>query len=103
MSRTIWQINYQFASVAELTKLLTPNVAVHGLVWKIWLLNEAGRRAGGICLFESREPAQAFVNSADIKSLASHPSIANLNARLFTPAAALNKISRAALDAKIPV
>ena len=108
MSKTIVQINYQFtSSVADFKKLVTPNAefiaAVPGLVWKVWLLNEADREAGGIYLFESREAAQAFANSDAIKGLASHPTIANLNAKMFAPDEALSKITRAPLDAKIPV
>jgi len=72
MSNTILQINYHFTSMADLAKLATPDTAegiaaVSGLVWKTWLLNEDGREAGGIYLFESPEGAQAFVNSDAIK------------------------------------
>lgn len=106
MSKTILQINYQYTSLADLTKLATPNdaeaiAAIPGLVWKVWLLNEAGREAGGIYLFESREAAQAFVDSDDIKSFASHPTITNLNAKMFEPDEALSKITRGPLDVKI--
>ena len=107
MSRTILQINYQFTSVAELTKLLTPNdaeaiAAMHGLVWKVWLLNEAGREAGGIYLFESQEAAQAFISSDAIKDFAAHPTLSNFNAKMFAPDEALGKITRAPLDAEVP-
>src|SRR5262249_30820130 len=107
MSKTILQINYQFkSSVAEFTQLVTPNAdfiaAVPGLVWKVWLLNEADREAGGIYLFESQEAAQAFANSDAIKGFASHPIIANLNAKMFAPDEALSKITRAPLDMKVP-
>ena len=107
MSNTILQINYQFtSSVADFTKLVTPNAefiaAVPGLVWKIWLLNAADREAGGIYLFESREAAQAFANSDAIKGFASHPTIANLHAKIFAPDEALSKITRAPLDITVP-
>ena len=107
MSKTILQINYQFtSSLADFTNLVTPQAehiaAVPGLVWKIWLLNEAEREAGGIYLFESREAAQAFVTSDAVKSFASHPIIANVNAKMFAPDEALSKITRAPLDAKVP-
>ncbi len=107
MSKTILQINYQFTSVADIMKLLTPDdakaiAAVPGLVWKVWLMNEADREAGGIYLFESREAAQAFVNSDDIQGFASHPTLTNLNAKMFTPDEALSKITHGPLGAKVP-
>jgi len=106
MSKTILQINYQFtSSLADFTKLVTPMAepiaAVPGLAWKIWLMNEAGREAGGIYLFESQEAAQGFVNSDAVKSFASHPTIANVNAKMFAPDEALSKITRAPLDVKV--
>lgn len=107
MSKTILQINYQFTSVADLSKLLTPDdaaaiAAVPGLIWKVWLMNEADREAGGIYLFESREAAQSFVNSDDIKGFASHPTLSNFNAKMFAPDEALSKVTRAPLSAKVP-
>jgi hypothetical protein len=107
MFKTILQINYQYtSSLADFTNLVTPMAqpisGVPGLVWKIWLLNEAGREAGGIYLFESQEAAQAFVNSDAVKSFASHPIIANVNAKLFTPDEALSKITRGPLGVKVP-
>jgi hypothetical protein len=103
MSKTVLQVNFEFtSSVADLMNLMTPLAepiaAVPGLFWKIWLLNEAGREAGGIYLFESREAAQAFITSEAIKGFASHPTIANLNAKMFAPDEVLSKITRAPLD-----
>ena len=107
MSKTILQINYQYtSSLADFTKLVTPMAepiaAVPGLAWKIWLLNEAGHEAGGIYLFESQEAAQAFVSSDAVKSFASHPTITNVNVKMFAPDEVLSKITRAPLDMKIP-
>jgi len=33
---------------------------VDGLLWKIWLVDESSKTAGGIYLFESRDKAQAY-------------------------------------------
>lgn len=107
MSKTILQINYQFtSSVTEFTNLVTPMAqpisAVPGLAWKIWLINETGQEAGGIYLFESREAAQAFVGSDAVRSFASHPTITNVNAKMYEPDEALSKITRAPLEVKAP-
>lgn len=48
-----------------------PIAQTPGLRWKIWLLNEATREAGGIYLFESDEALQDFLNgpiAAEVKS-----------------------------------
>jgi hypothetical protein len=107
MSKTILQINYQFtSSLADFSSLVTPMAhpisAVPGLVWKIWLMNETGKEAGGIYLFESQEAAQAFVGSDAVKSFASHPTITGVNAKLFEPDETLSEITRAPLDLPVP-
>ncbi len=107
MAKTILQINYRFtSSLADFTSLVTPMAqpisAVPGLAWKIWLINETEREAGGIYLFENREAAQAFVGSDAVRSFASHPTITNVNAKMFAPDEALSKITRAPLDVKLP-
>jgi hypothetical protein len=102
MSKTILQINYQFSSsLADFIKLVTPMAqpisAVPGLTWKIWLMNETEQAAGGIYLFENREAAQAFLGSDAVKSFASHPTISNVNAKIFEPDEVLSKVTRAPL------
>ena len=108
MTRTILQINYQFTSSrADHTALVTPMAesiaATPGLIWKIWLMNEVDREAGGIYLFESREAAQAFVSSPAVKSFAGQPSITAVNAKLFEPVEALSKITRGPLTVEATV
>jgi hypothetical protein len=102
MSKTILQINYQFTStLSDFTTMVTPMAdpiaAVPGLVWKIWLMNEADQEAGGIYLFESRDAAQAFVNSEAVRGFAAQPSITNVNAKMFDPDESLSKITRGPL------
>jgi Putative mono-oxygenase ydhR len=102
MSKTILQINYKFnSSRADHTALVTPIAepiaSVPGLVWKIWLINEADHEAGGIYLFESRQAAQGFVNSPAVKDFGAHPMISAVNAKMFEPDEALSKITRGPL------
>jgi hypothetical protein len=102
MSKTVLQINYKFnTSAAEHTALVTPNAeyiaGVPGLVWKVWLMNDAEHEAGGIYLFESREEAQAFVSSPAIVGFAALPSLSAFSARFFEAVEPLSKITRAPL------
>jgi hypothetical protein len=39
-----------------------PNGKVKGLLWKIWLMNEAEKSAGGIYLFKDEASAKAYIN-----------------------------------------
>ena len=103
MSSTILQINYKFgATSADLTTLVTPMAesiaAVPGLVWKIWLMNEAEHEAGGIYLFQSRDEAQAFVTSPGVQEFAAHPMLSNVSVKMFEPVESLSKITRAPLE-----
>ena len=102
MSRTILQINYTFnLSRAEHTALVTPMAeyiaAVPGLVWKIWLVNEADHEAGGIYLFENAEAAQAFVSSAPVTGFAAHPALGAFSVKMFEAVEALSRITRGPL------
>ena len=102
MAKTILQVNYRFnASRAEHTALVTPMAdfiaRVPGLVWKIWLMNEAEHEAGGMYLFESGEEAQAFVGSAPVASFAAHPSLSAFSVKMFEAVESLSTITRGPL------
>ena len=102
IAKTILQINYTFnSSRSEHTALVTPMAdyiaAVPGLVWKVWLMNEAEHEAGGIYLFESAEEAQSFVSSAPVTGFAAHPSLAAFSVKMFEAVEALSRITRGPL------
>jgi Putative mono-oxygenase ydhR len=102
MTMTILQINYKFnSSRADHTTLVMPATefiaAFPGLVWKVWLMNEADHEAGGIYLFESREAAQAYVSSPPIVAFAAHPSLSALSVKMFEAVEALSMITRGPL------
>ena len=52
--------------------------AMAGLRWKIWLLDEERRRAGGLYLFEDEATADAYVTGPIVASLASAPFLTDL-------------------------
>src|SRR5262249_42089852 len=102
MAKTILQINYKFnLSHADHAALVTPMAdyisSVPGLVWKIWLMNEAEQEAGGIYLFESVAEAQAFASSAPVASFVAHPSLSAFSVKLFEAVESLSKITRGPL------
>ena len=65
--KKILQINFKFKTPRpELEKHFLEHAPmigkVKGLLWKIWLMNEAEKSAGGIYLFEDDASVQAYVN-----------------------------------------
>jgi hypothetical protein len=46
----------------EHAHIFGPKGEVKGLLWKIWLMNETEKSAGGIYLFKDEASAQAYVN-----------------------------------------
>jgi hypothetical protein len=76
MAPRILQINYALAGTAaeymeENQPYAEPIAQTPGLLWKVWLLNEGAKEAGGIYLFESDTALQGFLSgpiAAEIKS-----------------------------------
>lgn len=87
MSKTIVQINFTTtmnksdydAGAAQAAGLFAQ---IPGLLWKIWLSDEAGA-AGGIYLFESAEAARAYVNGPIIDMLRARPDVSEVSIRTF--------------------
>jgi hypothetical protein len=88
MSQKLLQVNVTFStSKAELEaawlQAAQPVAGTHGLRWKVWLMNEAAREAGGIYLFESESAAQAYLDGPIVATLKASPVISNISAKLF--------------------
>jgi len=107
MPKTILQINYQFnSSRADLdegnTQAADSIAATPGLVWKIWLMNETDREAGGIYLFESREAAQKFMSSPLVQAFAEDPSLSAFAVKMFDADEEHSKVTRGPLAIPTP-
>jgi len=88
MSQKLLQVNLNFSiSKVELEKAwleaAQPIADWPGLLWKVWLINEAEHEAGGIYLFKSEAAAQSYLASPIVGSLKSSPVISNIRAKLF--------------------
>jgi Putative mono-oxygenase ydhR len=88
MAARIVQINFTLTvpteQYHEIGASLTDTFAsIPGLQWKIWLLNEENRRAGGLYLFESETAAQAYVDGPIVASLGSAPFLTDLSVSQF--------------------
>jgi hypothetical protein len=88
MSWKILQVNLKFSiASADLTAawldVAQPIADWPGLRWKVWLMNETEREAGGIYLFESEDAAHSYLASPIVEALKSSPVISNIDAKLF--------------------
>lgn len=99
MSRKILQINFKLhVSRAEyetaVDSLAGPIAAVPGLLWKVWLVNEAGQEAGGIYLFADGPSLDACLNSEIMAGIISHPALSDFSVKQFDVMDAVTAVTR---------
>jgi hypothetical protein len=68
--------------------------AVPGLVWKIWIIDEAAAELGGVYLFRSRAAAQAYVDGPILEHLRHDPRVVRVEHRMWDTHA-LSALTRA--------
>ncbi|MCB0069813.1 MAG: YdhR family protein [Caldilineaceae bacterium] len=103
MTQQILQINFKFhvsgdafreaaAPVAE------PIAAVPGLLWKVWLLNEADQEAGGIYLFEDDASLAAYLDGEIVAAIVGTPIFSDFDVKQFAVMSDVSEITRAPLS-----
>jgi len=102
MSQQILQVNFNFnISVQEykevVASLAQEFAAVPGCQWKIWLMDEDKREAGGIYLFENKEALEHFKQTPLIASVFSSPALSNFSVKEFSILDEVSIITRAPL------
>ena len=100
MPTQVVQINFNYAAptnelLAALKATAGPISKVPGLVWKVWLLNEAKKEAGGIYLFDSEAAAQKYLSSEIVTGMTTNPAIRNPSVKQFRVEEELSRITRA--------
>lgn len=106
MSQKILQINFKFtSSAADYVKLVAPFAdpigAVPGLDWKVWLVNEKNREAGGIYLFKDEPSANAYLNGEIVMGLKKQPTLMDISAKLFDVEESLTQKTRGPLKVAV--
>jgi hypothetical protein len=104
MSQQILQVNMNFSiPPADLEAawlgVAQPIADTPGLVWKVWLMNEKEKEAGGIYLFESEDAARAYVSGPIVAALKASPAVSNISAKMFSVLADHSGVTRAPLAA----
>lgn len=88
MSQQIIQVNFRFRGSREEYEKSVAKVAgicgnMPGLQWKIWLMNEEKKEAGGIYLFSDKAAADRFKKSVMFRYISTSPEYVNFNAKQF--------------------
>ena len=88
MAKMILQVNFKFSvSRAEFEQLASDIAkdfaALPGLQWKIWLMNEEEKEAGGIYLFKDEVSVKAYLEGPLAAQVMSHPALSQMSAKVF--------------------
>jgi hypothetical protein len=79
-----FKVNLPTAEYKAMCESVSQAVAdVPGLQWKVWLLNEAEKEAGGIYLFKDKQSLQNYLAGPIVSKIKSHPALSNLSAKQF--------------------
>jgi len=106
MSQQILQVNMNYSiPSADLEAawlgVAQPIADTPGLVWKVWLMNEQEKEAGGIYLFESPEAAHAYASGPIVAALKASPAVSNISAKMFSVLGDHSAVTRAPLTAAV--
>jgi len=109
MSQKILQINMHFNGMtgAELREAWLPAAepisAVGGLRWKVWLVDEGRREAGGIYLFEDEAAMTAFLSGPIVTGISADPSLSDITVKEFDIMEEHTYITRGPVRAGVPI
>ncbi len=103
MSARIMQLNFKFSvSGSEYEQAVSPLAAqfaaVAGLRWKIWMINEAKREAGGIYLFDDEASVKAFLDGPLAAKVTSHPALSDFSVKRFDVMENLTAVTRGPVE-----
>ncbi len=90
MCSKILQVNFRLKASTQEYQALCQSVAqavadVPGLCWKIWMLNDAEKQAGGIYLFEDEQALRDYLSGPIVAAVKSHPQLSDFSAKTFDP------------------
>lgn len=102
MPQQILQVNVKFSIPrTDLEKAwidaAQPIADTPGLLWKVWLMNEAESEAGGIYLFEDESAVKSYLDGPIVAALKGSPVLSNISAKVFDVMAPHSTVTRAPL------
>jgi len=101
----ILQINFKLNAPAEQYASSCQGVAqaiagVAGLRWKIWILNEQEKEAGGIYFFDTEKSLSDYLSGPIVAQLKKHPGVRDVTAKRFDVMENLTSITRGPVSHK---
>ena len=102
MTKKIFITKFNYSMSTEELKKIMPATAsefseIPGCCWKIWLINDDRKEAGGVYLFESAWELEQFVNSNLFSSVANKSAFRNFETNTFDIEEKASEITRAPL------
>jgi hypothetical protein len=99
MPKMLLQVNFKFnIPISDYEKAATEMAAafaeVEGLRWKIWLMNEADKEAGGIYLFDSEPALKAYLEGPLAAQVKAHPAFSEMSVKQWDVLGGATKIDR---------
>ena len=100
MSQKVLQINFKFNVTraqyeGAVASLAEPVAAVPGVLWKVWIMNEAENEAGGIYLFADGDTLQGYLDGEIVAGIVSHPALSDFSVKSFDVLHDLSMVTRA--------
>lgn len=101
--KKIPQINLRYNIIrSELEKAFLeigqPVADVRGLQWKVLIVNEAEKSAGGIYLFKDEASVNAYLKGEIAAGIMSHPALSDIVAKVFDVLPEQTKITRGPIN-----
>ncbi|HET7001624.1 MAG TPA: YdhR family protein [Puia sp.] len=102
MTKKVFITKFNYSMPTDELKKIMPAVApkfseIPGCSWKLWLMNEDRKEAGGVYLFESATKLGQFLNSNQFASVVNNPAFSNLQTNTFDVEEAASVITGARL------
>jgi hypothetical protein len=100
----ILQINFKLnlptAEYQKMCESVAQAVAdVPGLRWKLWLLNEKEKEAGGIYLFQDEQSLNNYLSGPIVAKVKSHPGLQDMSAKRFDVMEEVTAVTRGPIPA----
>jgi len=88
MTKKILTATFHYSMPTKELKRIMPVLApkfseIPGCCWKIWLINEDEKEAGGIYLFDAVKDLELFMKSNLLASVVNNPSLSNFKINTF--------------------
>ena len=106
MAQQILQVNFKFNVEREQYENTVAPMAqdfaeVPGCLWKVWLMNDTEKEAGGIYLFADETSIETFKGSPLVAAVLSHPALSDFNIKQFEVLETVSRVTRAPLGAAV--